>query len=185
MKSWIIGSTVAVVALAILVLGSSLFFGAGGSAPVLTANGPPITGAVGQSLHQGQCASAGPETPSGTTTASLEISGACAVQEIDPVSCTIAVDDFYAVIHRTLTDGRTLYLTLNVETYRGPGSFRNAQLYLEVEGGGVLARWTNLEVAATVTAAGFVTLPGATVAPEVGTGAPGSITVSGTMQCAA
>ena len=49
----------------------------------------------------------------------------------------------------------------------------------------MLARWTNLEVAATVTSTGFVTLPGATVAPEVGTGAPGSITVSGTMQCAA
>jgi hypothetical protein len=185
MRRWIIRGVVTVAVLAILVIGSSLYFGGGGSAPVLTADGPPITGGTGQNLPPGQCTAAAPETPPAGPSSNLSISGACQAEELDTVSCTIAVDDFYAVIHRPLTGGRTLYLTLNVETYRGPGSFHNAQLYLEVQGGGVLARWTNLEVAATVAKGGLVTLPGATVTAEVGTGAPGPITLSGRLQCAA
>jgi hypothetical protein len=185
MRKWIIRGVVTLVAIGILVVGSSLYFGAGGSAPVLSANGPPITGGTGQSLPAGQCTAAAAETPPTGPSSDLTLSGACQVQELDLVSCTIAVDDFYAVIHRPLTNGRTLYMTLNVETYSHPGSFRNAQLYFEVQGGGVLARWTNLTVAATVAKGGFVTLPGATATAEVGTGAPGPINVSGTMQCAA
>jgi hypothetical protein len=183
MRKWIIRGAVCAAAVGIFVVGSSLFFGAGGTAPVLTANGPPITGATGQALSQGQCVAAGAEVPTATPASDLAISGACTLQELDAVSCTIAIDDFYAVLHRTLGDGRDLYLTLNVETYHGPGSFHNAQLYVEVEGGGVLARWTNLDVKATVANGGMVTLPGAVVAPEVGTGAPGPVNVGGTLQC--
>jgi hypothetical protein len=184
MRRWIIGSTVTVVVLAVLVIGSSLYFGGGGSAPLLTVDGPPITGGTGQNLPAGQCSAATVQTPPSGPASNLAVSGACAAQELDAVQCTVAIDDFYAVFHRQLTDGRTLFLTLNVETYVRPGTFHNAQLYLEVFGGGVLARWTNLEVVATVTKDGVVTLPGATVTAEVGTGAPGPITVSGAMQCA-
>jgi hypothetical protein len=185
MRRWITGTVVTLLAVGVFVIGSSLFFGAGGSAPVLTENGPPITGGTGQKLAQGDCAADSSESPTPGRSSNLAISGGCTLQELLPVSCTIAVDDFYAVIHRTLTGGRVFYMTLNVETYRGPGSFHNAQLYLEVEGGGVLARWTNLRVDATVTSSHLVTLTGARLTPEVGTGAPGAIDVRGTLQCAA
>jgi hypothetical protein len=185
MRKWIVGGVITVLVLGVLVIGSSLYFGGGGSVAVLTTDGPPITGGTGQKLPTGQCVQASADTPSGTKAGNLTISGGCSVQVLDTVSCTIAVDDFYAVMHRPLAGGRTLYMTLNVETYRKPGSFKNAQLYFEVQGGGVLARWTNLQVAATVAAGGLVTLPGATANAEVGTGAPAPITVSGTMQCAA
>lgn len=184
MRKWIVGGVITVLVLGVLVIGSSLYFGAGGSVAVLTTDGPPITG-TGQNLPPGQCVQAVAQTPSAAKASNLTISGGCSVQVLDTVSCTIAVDDFYAVMHRQLAGGRTLYMTLNVETYRKPGSFQNAQLYFEVQGGGVLARWTNLHIPATVTAGGLVTLPGATASAEVGTGAPSPITVSGTMQCAA
>ena len=70
------------------------------------------------------------------------------------------VDDFYAALTRKAKDGATLVIYLNVENYHGPGSYDGGQLFLAVQKGTVIHRWSSDTVRATVgPGQAFVTLP--------------------------
>ncbi len=76
--------------------------------------------------------------------------GPCEFQQRAPVSCEATGDDLIVAVPRKAKNGATLVIYLNVEHYRGPGVYEGAQIFLAVESGEIIYRWSNDEVRATV-----------------------------------
>jgi hypothetical protein len=98
---------------------------------------------------------------------SLVATGPCEFQHRAPASCESSPDDFIVAIPRKAKNGATLVIYLNVEKYRGPGVYDGAQLFLAVQSGSIIYRWSNDQVRATVGPdEAFVTLPRTQLDPE-------------------
>jgi hypothetical protein len=76
--------------------------------------------------------------------------GPCAFQQRVPVNCEALADDFIVAVPRQAKNGAMLVLYVNVEHYHGPGVYDGAQLFVAVEGGTNIYRWSSDEVRATV-----------------------------------
>ncbi len=89
------------------------------------------------------------------------VNGPCAFQHHGAFSCQDLVDDFYAALTRKAKNGATLVIYLNVENYHGHGgTYEGGQLFLAVQKGTVIHRWSSDTVSATVSPdESFVTLP--------------------------
>jgi hypothetical protein len=97
------------------------------------------------------------EEPQGPGAFILE--GPCAFRHRAPVSCEATPDDFIVAVPRKSKNGAMLVIYLNVEHYHGPGVYDGAQLFVALEGGTDIYRWSNDEVRATVgPGEAFVTL---------------------------
>ncbi len=93
--------------------------------------------------------------------------GACQFQRREPVNCEALADDFIVAVTQKAKNGALLVIYLNVEHYHGPGVYDAAQLFLAVEGGDSIYRWSNDNMRATVgPAEAFVTLPETQLAQE-------------------
>ncbi len=99
---------------------------------------------------------------------------------------SLAADDFYVVVERTLAAGRTLDLYIDVEFYKGPGSYRGAQSLLIIQEAGTLYTWSNFRTEVTVLPreAG-VRLARTELRPEAGRPGAGVETLTGTLACGA
>jgi len=75
--------------------------------------------------------------------APLAVTGPCAFEHRGAVSCESTGDDFIIAFTRKAGRGATLVIYLNVETYHGPGSYDGAQMFVEVEDGTSIYRWSN------------------------------------------
>jgi hypothetical protein len=76
--------------------------------------------------------------------------GPCEFQQRAPVSCEATGDDLIVAVPRKAKNGATLVIYLNVEHYRGPGVYDGAQIFVAVESGEIIYRWSSDEVRATV-----------------------------------
>jgi hypothetical protein len=86
--------------------------------------------------------------------------GPCQFQHPGVASCAAMRDDFYVALTRKARSGATVVLYLNVEYYKGPGSYDWAQMLVAVYGGANIYRWSSNNVHVTVGPdQTFVTLP--------------------------
>ena len=69
--------------------------------------------------------------------------GPCAFEHRGAVSCEATVDDFIMAATRKAARGATLVIYINVEHYAGPGSYEGTQMFVEVEDGTSIYRWSN------------------------------------------
>ena len=117
---------------------------------------------------------------------SADLAGPCAFHEAGRAYCRAAADDFYLVVQRELPAGRTFDLYLDVEFYKGPGDYRDAQTLLIIQEGTTLYTWSNFRTNVTVLPreAG-VRLDRTDLAPEAGRAGAGVETVTGTLACGA
>jgi hypothetical protein len=100
------------------------------------------------------------EPGTGGGRAPLVVSGPCAFEHRAGVSCESTGDDFIIAITRPAAHGGTVVIYINVETYHGPGAYEGAQMFLEVEDGTSIYRWSNDNFPMTVGAdEKFVVLP--------------------------
>jgi hypothetical protein len=76
--------------------------------------------------------------------------GPCAFRHRTPVDCEALADDFIVASPRKAKNGAILVIYLNVEHYHGPGVYDAAQLFVAVEGGTNIYRWSSDEVRVTV-----------------------------------
>jgi hypothetical protein len=89
-----------------------------------------------------------PEDSSGP--GSFVAKGPCEFQQRAPVSCEATGDDLIVAVPRKAKNGASLVIYLNVEHYHGPGAYEGAQIFVAVESGEIIYRWSNDEVRATV-----------------------------------
>jgi hypothetical protein len=90
----------------------------------------------------------------------LTASGPCPFEHTQPVSCEASKDDFYAAFTRPAKQGATLVTYINVEDYHGPGSYDRTQVFVNVQSGTNILRWSNDNVHATVgPGEAFLTIP--------------------------
>src|SRR5262249_51695183 len=114
----------------------------------------------------------------------FSFAGPCAFRETSRAYCNATADDFYVVVQRPLPAGRTLDLYLDVEFYKGPGDYRDAQALLIVQDRTTLYTWSNFRANGAVRPGGAgVRLERTELAPEAGRAGAGIETVSGTLAC--
>lgn len=89
-----------------------------------------------------------PETSPGPS--SLVVTGPCAFQHRAAVSCEALFDDFLLTMTRPAGHGATLMVFINVEKYRGPGSYKGAQMFLGLQDKANIYRWSSDTVDITV-----------------------------------
>jgi hypothetical protein len=74
---------------------------------------------------------------------SLSVTGPCAFQQRGAVVCESLGDDFIVAVSRKAANGATLVAYINVEAYKGPGSYDEAQMFVAVQDGKSMYRWSN------------------------------------------
>jgi len=80
----------------------------------------------------------------------LVANGPCEFEHTALVSCEASKDDFYAAFTREARNGATLVTYINVEHYNGPGDYDGAQMFVALQSGTSIIRWSNDNVRATV-----------------------------------
>lgn len=136
----------------------------------------------GQPLPSGIC----PPTsePAGAAGSDLTFAGACAFHQAAAAYCRTAPDDFYAFLRRAMGAGATLDLYVNVEFYKGPGTYRRTQALMVVQDGPTLYQWSNYDVTATVARDGrSVTLPPTELLTQPGQAGAGPERLQGSIGC--
>jgi hypothetical protein len=142
--------------------------GEGGGTPLPTGVCPPLA------------------EPSGASGSDFTVSGPCTFHQAARVYCRAAGDDFYVLLSRSLPEGRTLDLYVDVEYYAGPGTYRGAQTLLLIQDGTTIYTWSNFRSEATVEPRGAgVRVPRTELLPEAGRGGSGTEVVGGRLGCGA
>jgi hypothetical protein len=98
------------------------------------------------------------------------------------VKCRAVADDFHTVILRQGPGEATVSVYLNIEFYKGPGSYDGGQMFLTVQNKGAYYHWGSDSVTTTV-APGlkYVDLPRTRLEAEPPN--TGTVIVSGRLWC--
>lgn len=78
------------------------------------------------------------------------VTGPCAFTHNADQKCRRTVDDFYVSILRNGPGVATVATYVNVEQYKGPGPYDNAEIFLTVQDGTAYYHWSADSVAITV-----------------------------------
>ena len=76
--------------------------------------------------------------------------GPCAFQFRAKANCQAMADDFYVALTRTAQNGAAVVVYLNVEQYKGPGTYNWAQMLVALYSQTTIYRWSNNNVHADV-----------------------------------
>jgi hypothetical protein len=76
--------------------------------------------------------------------------GPCRFEQTGLVNCEGSPDDYYAAFTRQAKGGATMVTYINVEQYHGPGTYDGAQMFVTVQSGTTILRWSSDNVHATV-----------------------------------
>ena len=117
----------------------------------------------------------------------VHMTGAIEIDTTQDFQCSYAVDDFFVRGEMGSYDGVPLYLSINVEFYKGPKRYpRKTQVLLRrvSDDASVYASWYQGFGTGTILARGSgADLEPTTLQPEAGTNATGPVTVQGHFGC--
>lgn len=74
------------------------------------------------------------------------MTGACAFEHKGSFTCEALGDDLYISVSRRAAHGGTLMAFVNVEQYKGPGRYKNAQMFVSVQDKSTIYRWSSDEI---------------------------------------
>jgi len=101
-----------------------------------------------------------PPPEESTGPSNLTVKGPCAFEHRAAVICEPLGDDFIVAVSRKAANGATLVMYMNVEKYAGPGNYDEAQMFVAVQDGQSMYRWSNENVRITIGAGeAFTVLP--------------------------
>lgn len=150
---------------------------------------PAVSGVAPPPTHAPvpiECSPPAPE-PQGTPQGSrLTFSGPCNFTETGRVACSTQPDDFIFQLTRDTPNGPKLYLQLNVEFYKGPGTYQHdVHLIFEITDAGTIYEWDTVDGVATIDPGQRGgSLGRISVGPDPGTPSRGTLTVLGSFACA-
>jgi hypothetical protein len=84
-----------------------------------------------------------PPPPEASGPGNLNVTGPCEFHHRAAVSCESYGDDFIVAATRKAANGATLVMYMNVEQYHGPGKYDEGQMFVAVQDGKSMYRWTN------------------------------------------
>ena len=73
----------------------------------------------------------------------LKVTGPCPFEHRGTFAYERAVDDFYLSMTRKAARGATLTVFVNVESYKGPGTYKAAQMWIGVQDKTSIYRWSS------------------------------------------
>lgn len=115
---------------------------------------------------------------------SLTVTGPCAFTHTADVQCRSLTDDMHVVALRKAKGLSTVSVYVNVESYKGPGSYNDTQMFITYQDGNAYYHWGSDSVHITVTAGEkSVVLPENDLIAEPPN--TGVLKVSGTLRCGA
>lgn len=124
--------------------------------------------------------------PSGSGSPSnLELTGGCEGIISTSFACLAAIDDLYLSARVPVDPERYFYLTINVESFKGPRRYGQVQIVAQLTGPAGVERWSGRDATVSVRADHAVQVAPDRLPAEPGTGATGTIQVSGSAGCAA
>lgn len=132
-----------------------------------------------------ECSPPSPD-PSGTPQGSnLGFSGVCTFTETAKVSCSTQPDDFLFQFKRATPNGPTIYYNVNVEYYKGPGTYTQyVQMIFEIPDNGTIYEWDNQNGSATIDQSGSSgSINNVDLPADPGTPSQGTEYVNGSFQC--
>jgi hypothetical protein len=91
-----------------------------------------------------------PAPQSATGEAVVSLTGPCAFEHREPVSCEATPDDFLVTMSRRGAGGTALMIFINVEKYAGPGKYDGGQMFFGIQDKTNVFRWSSDDVTATV-----------------------------------
>jgi hypothetical protein len=91
-----------------------------------------------------------PLAENGAAGSNFTVDGPCAFRQRGAVSCEALADDFIIVATRKARNGGTVMIYVNVEQYAGPGSYKQAQMFVGVQDKVNIWRWSSDAVDITV-----------------------------------
>ncbi len=184
MKRALLAASLVVCLAAAVLVGFVFWGGSGGRLPVpsLAGAAPQATTTVpGRSQPPLVSCNAKSSLPPGQ--ALFKISGRCNVGTDGPAQCNASGgDDFGADYALKTTSGDTAYFSLGIEGYKGPGTYKTADVLFFVLHGLHLAQWQAPSTTVTITANSIV-LPGTLLDAAPGTGATATVMAKGTLLC--
>lgn len=114
----------------------------------------------------------------------LRVTGPCAFTHTADVKCRSLTDDMHVVALRKAKGLSTVSVYVNVESYKGPGSYNDTQMFITYQDGTAYYHWGSDSVHITVTAGEkSVVLPENDLIAEPPNS--GVLKVSGTLRCGA
>ncbi len=115
----------------------------------------------------------------------LRIEGACTFTETSAVACSTQPDDFLFQFARRTPNGPTIYFQLNVENYKGPGTYAsNVQAIFEIPDNGTTYEWDSQDASTTVDVGQRSgSIHRAVLPADAGTPTRGTVTIDGSFVC--
>lgn len=117
----------------------------------------------------------------------VTITGPCTIAVNAKWECSAQIDDMYAQLQGQLANGTKVYLSVNVEFYKKPGTYPdNVHIFLQLgDANGVVDSWSDYHGAMTVNNdVTATTLPRAKLDADPGTATPNhSIFMEGAIAC--
>jgi hypothetical protein len=81
---------------------------------------------------------------------SLTATGPCAFEQRAAVTCESSVDNFTLALTRKAKNGATLVMYVDFDHYHGPGNYDDGRMFVAVQDGQSLYRWSNDRARITV-----------------------------------
>lgn len=127
-----------------------------------------------------------PDAP-GPHGSDLVFSGVCGFHEQRLVPCPNNPqnsDDYYIRFTRPMRNGLTMYVDINVEHYRGPGTYDATTILIEIPNGTTIYEWSTNSGSLTVEAdRQSGRLPRNELPPAIGTPTQGTEFLEGSFRC--
>jgi hypothetical protein len=80
----------------------------------------------------------------------LKVTGPCAFEHRGTFSCEALHDDFYISASRKATGRASLMVYINVERYKGPGTYQGAEMFIGLQDATSINRWSSDQVSITI-----------------------------------
>jgi len=174
-------AAVLVIAIVVVARGSSK----ASSTPNVLTGSPRVVGAITTvPIVTGSRCDVGASKGGNGGPSAVTVAGPCTGVLRLAFGCVALADDLYMTARQPLDPTRIFYLTINVETYRGPGhAYQGAQADVQLTDPVGVQRWSNRAFSVQVGADNSTRFGPVELDTELGTGASGTITIAGMASC--